>query len=307
MGRLAAFAVVVGAVALQGVSAQHCSPVCEACCPRGDGGEWLRPNADGDCVGRSGVAQCRLGRGKCTGGKAAAVCERVHHASVTLYKPGMDSDPPANVWVQEGMPGWSVTKAVGGALQNFPPYFLNGMVAHVGDHVVPKGTDVDFYCPEEAHGYCDAVVLMYECSPCRTQTGGLPALLAAADFERSRCGPTFTTGMRGGHQHRLTVWRKRVEAGHRVRFQTEGDAEWVAFAISHGSSLDCADDFETREGCELPSNGGICAWKGGRCELNRCVTFGPARGCDPATCVGNELPGVDVDSGVDMVRPDEMK
>ena len=294
------------ALSLSGFGMQ-CSAACGSCCVRGGAGDnWLTPDADGYCVDGAGARQCRLGSGLCQGADMAVPeCASVPLATIAMVEP-FPNDPVGNTFLHEGMELWDTGLDARSSLHALPPYYLNGWTALVPrEKTVLGGTEVRYTCPEGPAGACDAVVFMYECSPCEAKKGDVPATLAKAGFERSSCGPHFKTGKAHGLGHHMTSWRKTVPAGETLSIEVKEDAEWVVFALSQGSSLVCPM-LEVDEACEDPALHGFCQWKQGTCHTNMCrLSAGPSLGCAPATCVGKDFESATPDMDAPMMTLDK--
>ena len=168
------------------------------------------------------------------------------------------------------------------------PDFLKGHMLDVPRQTFPAGSTVRYSCPA-AGSPCDAFVFLYECYPCPSLKGALPTYLMTNGWERSRCAPSFVTGAPGGLTHRMTSYRKTVAPGGIETFDTLGDVEWAAFAISPGTAVDCSTLLAQGD-CEAPALGDFCRWNG-RCQPNTCIPAGPQPGGCPAhVCIGNEWP-----------------
>ena len=260
----------------------QCSSACEACCPKGPKGEWLTPTENGDCADASEVIVCRLTTGKCLHGMSAVACDEVPLARVEMDET-MPGELLDNTFLADGMRAWNSEHPEGhSALHNIPAYYHGFAALIPHQRLLGAETEVIFMCPPEASGDCDAVVFMYECTNCASEKGAIPAQLAVEGFERSNCGPTFTTGKKDGRDHPMTSWRRKVSPGEDLVFTTKGSAEWIAFAMGHGERMECTG--LSADACDADALHGFCQWNGATdtCETNTC---GPPAQCATSACV----------------------
>ena len=275
---------------LSSATAMYCSSACEACCPKGPKGEWLTPTENGDCADASDVIVCRLTTGKCLHGMGVNQCDEVPLARIEMDEV-MEGELLDNTFLADGMIGWNSEHPEGhSALHNIPAYYHGFAALIPHQRLLGAETEVRFVCPAGASGDCDAVVFLYECFPCASEKGGIPSQLAVEGFERSNCGPTFTTGKKDGRDHPMTSWRKAVKPGQQISVTTKGSAEWVAFAMGHGERMQCSG--LTQGGCEDIALHGFCQWNGASstCETNTC---GPPAQCASSTdCASKDFEDV---------------
>ena len=190
-------------------------------------------------------------------------------------------------FLYDNIPAWP---GVSGSEFRDVPDFLKGHMLDVPRQTFPAGSTVRYSCPN-AGRTCEAYVFIYECHPCPSMKGALPTYLRGNGWEASRCAPNFVTGAPGGLTHRMTSYRKEIAPGGIETFDTLGDVEWAAFAISPGDAVDCSTKASVGL-CHDPVLKNFCRWNG-QCEMNKCVPTGPgipSNGCPAHTCVSNEWP-----------------
>ena len=271
-------------------SGMECSSACRGCCPRGADGEWLKLAKGGNCADAGDKLMCRLGGGRCP---RSADKEHIPMCDeIPLSKIWMDEVMPGevveNTFLADGMRAWNSEHPEGhSALHNIPAYYHGFAALIPHQRLLGAETEVRFMCPAGASGDCDAVVFLYECFPCASEKGGIPSQLAVEGFERSNCGPTFTTGKKDGRNHPMTSYRKTLKPGQVYSVTTAGSAEWIAFAMGHGgNTLTCGG--ASKEDCEDKTQTCVWSMEEEKCRPTSCKE--PTK-CTPDACVSKDYDG----------------
>eukprot|EP01061_Rhynchopus_euleeides_P020745 TRINITY_DN336_c0_g2_i2.p1 TRINITY_DN336_c0_g2~~TRINITY_DN336_c0_g2_i2.p1 ORF type:complete len:323 (+),score=109.13 TRINITY_DN336_c0_g2_i2:81-971(+) len=284
----------VGLASLQGMHAQFCSPECNTCCPRSSTpGDLLTPDANGDCISQAtGKAVCALSTGRCLAGPTATTpCDPVLMPSFTISQGGVGPNAgrpldSVDTFLAEGSPVWNeleLTQLPGKIAQvhEVPPIYHEAIFKVPKKTKIEKDTVFTFRCVVGQP--CNVVVFLYECYPCETEKGGLPAMLLQDGFERSRCAPAFTNG-RTDTMHKMTGYVKSLEADTDYNFKAAADIEFALFGMTLAQT-----DCDSLDAAACGNTKGHCTWKGNRCKLATCVQMGPGGGCNTNTCIKKEL------------------